>query len=142
MTNPQYKNELSVPLSVPSNLSDQHLREWLIEKINLIDATKRSVTEQMSRFHDDTIPKDRDRNYYAWIKRAKSYKSHLTEERSRLTLILGGTNKRLKEMRRMKSSKAKPSIQLAQCFMMIAEDVLDPDVFRQIEQKSLDALEA
>lgn len=141
MNNPQYKNDVSVPFQVPANIADEDLRTWLIEKINLIDATKRSVTEQMSRFHDETIPKDRNRNFYAWIKRAKSYRSHLTEERARLVKLLGGTNTRLKENRRLKN-KTKPNLQLAQTFMMVAEEVLDLETYKTIENKALNVLEA
>ena len=135
MQNPQYKSDLSVPLQVPTNLSDNELRGWLIEHKNRIESKKRQLTEQMSRYHDETMPRDRDRNYYAWIKRVKSYKSLLTEEQLRLTQILGRLNKQIRANRRIKNSGQKPNIQLSQCFMMAAEDLLEPDAFREIEAR-------
>ena len=142
MNNPQFKHDISVPFIVPYNISDNALREWLKEKINLIDSKKRYVTEQMSRFHEEKTPKNRDRNFYVWIKKAKSFQSHLTEERDRLTILLGKTNKRLRENRKIKNSKSKPKLQLAQCFMMAAEEILDPDVFYKIEQKAIEIIES
>jgi predicted metal-dependent hydrolase len=142
MNNPQFKNELSVPFQVPTNLSDKDLREWLIEKVNLIDATKRNVTEQMSRYHDETLPRKRGREYFTWIKSTKSFKSHLTEERTRLSRLIHACNERLKADRQIKSNCKKPTLQLSQCFMMVAEDMLDADTYRQLENRALLALEA
>lgn len=141
LNNPQYKNSVSVPFQVPRNLSDSELRQWLIEKIELIDATKRSVTEQLSRYHDATMPRERDRNFYVWIKRAKSYKSHLTEERARLMRIKAEVNQRLKQNHQILNNKPKPDLQFSRLFMMAAEEVLEPELFQQIEARAMAMLE-
>lgn len=135
MNNPQFKNSLSVPFIIPRNISDNELREWLIDKMAEIDAVKRSVTEQMSRHHTKVKPKDREGNFYTWIKRVKSFKSHLTEERERLRSILGEVNAKIKENRILKNKRlAQPNF--AQFFMIAAEDLLDDEMYRQIEFKT------
>lgn len=140
--NPQFKNGLSTPFIVPQNLSDNDLREWLIARMNELDVAKRHITEQLSRYHEDTwIPRERGRDFYAWVRRAKAKQSHLKEERERLRGKLGEVNARIKEDRRKKNGKV-PKINLAQCFMVAAEDLLDPETYREIENKALTILEA
>jgi hypothetical protein len=43
---------------------------------------------------------------------------------------------------RIKNNFPRPELQLSQCFMMAAEDLLEPEVFRQIEEKAMRILEA
>jgi hypothetical protein len=141
MNNPQFKNDVSVPFIIPRELSGEELKRYLLDKVSLIDATKRKVTEQMSRYHDEVLARDRTRDFYSWVKRAKSYKSHLTEERDRLIMMIGEINKKMKANRILKSQK-KPSLDLSQSFMMVAERLLDEETFSKIESEAIELLES
>lgn len=138
--NPQFNSDLAVPFIVPRHLSDNELREWLKDKMALIDATKRHIRDQLSRYSHETEKKTQED--FRWIRRAKAKQSHLTEERERLRKILGETNVRMKTDRALKNKMGKRSLKykLSDCFMVAAEDLLDPDLFQEIEQRAMSLL--
>ena len=135
--NPQSQtvDDWIVPIPVPRHLSDSELREWLLDKMNEIDSIKRQIRDQLSRFSHET--RNKTQHDFIWVRKAKGKIGILTEERERLRKLLGDVNHRIKQYRITKNTRQRPSPELAQCFMMLAEELLDQDTYLTIENKAL-----
>ncbi len=125
---------------VPEGLRDTELREWLKQKIQELDETKRSIRDQIRQFSNERLAR-KTRSDFVWLRKAKAKISFLVEEREELRQLLGDVNQRLKTARELIHSHKRPNIKLAQAFMMLAEDKLNGELFHALENEALSLLD-
>ena len=61
---------------MPRKLSPEGKRLWLIDRMNELDETKRSIRTHIREMSNNFQGK-KDREFFAWLHRAKSKISHL-----------------------------------------------------------------
>ena len=123
----------------PPGLSHQEEREWYLARIEEIDSAKRHIRDQLSRFsHESEGQKTRED--FIWIRRAKAAASHYTSERERLRKKVVDLNAIIRERRRIENSGKRPPLNLAQCFMMLTEDMLPNEDYVRIEIRAVELL--
>lgn len=125
---------------IPDGMQDFELREWLKQKIVELDETKRKIRDQIRQFSSERVAR-KSREDFAWLRKAKAKVSFLIAEREELRGVLGDVNQRLKDTRKMINNASRPNMKLAQAFMMLAEEKLNDDIFRRLENEALTLLE-
>lgn len=124
---------------IPRGLSDTQLRDWLIQEIANIDIERRNLKAQIGTLSRTRKPgANRDEE----LREAAEELLAKFQTREDLRILLGDVNARIKATNRRLNNARKREVNLATAFMNVAEEMLDPDVFAEIEQQALKVLES
>lgn len=124
---------------IPRHLSDHELREWLIQEIANIDLERRSLKQEIGEMARKPGPLKLKVKKHQELEAESAL---LFQKREDLRILLGDVNARIKTTNRRINNVPKRDIKLAMAFMTVAEELLDPERFAQIEQQALKIMES
>jgi hypothetical protein len=123
--------------SMPRDLAPEEKRQWLIHYMNELDETKRSIRAQI-REKSNNYHGKKDREFFAWLRRAKSKVSHLIAEREECRQMLGAIKGQTIRRNRVVNEARRHGPTFAECFYASAQEILPQEMLSEIELKALE----
>ena len=123
--------------TMPRELAPEEKRQWLIDRMNELDETKRSIRAQIREMSNDYDGK-KDREFFVWLRRAKSKISHLIAEREECRQMLGAIKGQTTRRNRVVNEARRHGPGFAECFYAAAQEKLPQEVLTEIELKALE----